>query len=145
MSIDANKRIIQRYFDEFLNKGDLAAADSVLAPGFKCPVPGADDLDREGYKQFILQARTAFADGFRVQVQDVVAEGDRVAARFTLAGTHGSTWRGIPPTGKKINALSICVYRIEGGQIVEKWLLADNLGMLQQLGALPAQTVAAAR
>jgi len=79
---------------------------------------------------------TAFPD-FQVTVEDVVAEGDKVARRVTLSGTHKGEYMGIPPTGKQMTMGVITIERIEGGKIAEQWGEADMLGLMQQLGVMP--------
>ncbi|HVC33760.1 MAG TPA: ester cyclase [Chloroflexota bacterium] len=138
MSIEKNKQLMHRYFEELLNTGDSTAADRLLAPSFICHLPGVGTLDREGYKQFILGFHAGFP-GLHTRPQDMIAEGDQVAVRFTLSGTHQGSWQGVPATGKQVNVLGICIYRIAHDQIVEKWLLMDGLGMLQQLGEVPVR------
>ena len=93
----------------------------------------------EGFKQFLEGTFTAYPDGQFI-IEDMFAEGDKVAVRLTLRGTHeGVTRTGIAPTGKQITATAIEVYRLDGGKIVEKWMNFDFLGLMQQMGAIPAQ------
>ena len=82
-------------------------------------------------------ARVAFPD-FHHTVEDLVAEGDKVVPRLTLRGTHQGDFQGLPPTGKQVTFSGINVMRLEDGKIVEHWSIGDTLGMLQQLGAIPA-------
>jgi steroid delta-isomerase-like uncharacterized protein len=91
----------------------------------------------EAYRQFISMYVTAFPD-LHFMVEDLIAEGDRVVARYTGQGTHQGDLMGIPPTGKQITVTNILITRIANGKIVEQWLNFDALGMLQQLGVVPA-------
>ena len=143
MSTEDTKAVIRQYFDQFLNQADPAAAERLLAPDFVCHVPGANDLDREGYTHSIRSGRAAMPD-LSYTPQEIIAEGDRVAVRYTMSGTQTGSWQGVPPSGKKVNVLAICTYRVAGGQIREKWLLADSLGLLRQIGALPQSQAATA-
>jgi predicted ester cyclase len=81
--------------------------------------------------------RGGFSD-IQWTLEDMVAEGDKVAARFTLRGTHDGPFFGVPPTGKTIVGMSTSFYRIEDGKIVEDHGLPDVLGILQQIGAVPS-------
>lgn len=81
--------------------------------------------------------RAAFPD-LHVTVEDMVAEGDKVVARVTMSGTHKGEFMGIAPTGKQITVGIIEILRIAGGKVVEHWNVVDSLGMMQQLGAVPA-------
>ena len=97
----------------------------------------------EGVTAFIAVVRAAFPD-LVVGIADTVAEGDKVAVRGTLRGTHRGEFLGIPPTGKPFAVSFIDLNRIAGGKLVERWASQDDLGMLQQLGVIPAsgQTMA---
>ena len=79
---------------------------------------------------------TALGD-FRVTVENIVAEGDKVALHLTWGGTHKGEFAGIAPTGKQATMTVINIYRVEGGKIAEQWAVADMLGLMQQLGAVP--------
>ena len=79
----------------------------------------------------------AFPD-LHVTIEDVVAEGDRVVVRTTYTGTHQADLQGIPATGKTVSESAITIFRLANGKIAEGWLVADNLGLMQQLGVIPA-------
>jgi len=91
----------------------------------------------EEFKQFLSLYLTAFPDA-RFTVEDDLAEGDLVVSRSTLCGTHQGEFMGIPPTGKPVTVTGIAIDRIVGGKFVEGWLNFDALGMLHQLGVIPA-------
>ena len=97
--------------------------------------------DLAGLKQLLTAAMTAFPDAHHV-VEDLIAEGDKVVARVTTRGTHRGEIMGIPPTGKRVSWTWIEIDRIKDGKIVECWDNSDDLGLMQQLGAIPqmAQT-----
>ncbi len=138
MAAEGNKAIIRRFVEEVQNGGDLAAVDELTAPGYvnhSAPpgVPG----DREGLKQLTAMFRRAFPDG-RMTIEEMVAEGDRVATRKTFRGTHRGELMGIPPTGRAVAIGLIDIVRLVDGKVVESWSAADDLGLLQQLGALPS-------
>lgn len=137
MSIE-NKRILHRFFEELFNQGNLAVADAIVAADYNNhnPVPG-EAPGREGLKQFVPYLRSTFPD-LHITVEDQVAEGDKVTTLFSISGTQRGEFAGIPPTGRKVTVTALNIHRVSGGQIREGWLNWDALGMMQQLGALPA-------
>ncbi len=138
MSLEENKAIERRFFEEVVNKGNLAVLDELLAPDFvDHSAPPGIAADREGAKQFFAMAHSAFPD-FHSTLEDMFAEGDKVVQRFTARGTHKGEWMGIAPTGKQITIPGIAIHRITGGKIVENWVVMDMLGALQQLGVVPS-------
>jgi len=90
----------------------------------------------EGVKQVFKEFVAAFPD-FQLTVEDMIAEGDKVASRLTLRATHRGEFQGVPATGKQVTQTGIDIVRIAGGKVVERWSEFDNLGLLQQLGAVP--------
>ncbi len=92
--------------------------------------------DLQGLKQFVTVVTAVFPD-WHPTIEDMIAEGDKVVVRFTGSGTHKGEFMGIPPTGKQVTITAIAIQRIAGGKIVENWLQADMLGMMQQLGVVP--------
>jgi predicted ester cyclase len=138
MSVEANEALVRRAVEAF-NGDDGAAVDDLFALNYV-------DHDRSraglpvgpaGVKQAWGMLRAAFPD-LRVTIEEVIAEGDRVAVRGVIRGTHRGDLMGIPPTGKAVTMALIDINRIEGGQLVERWGEADTLGLLQQLGVIPA-------
>jgi steroid delta-isomerase-like uncharacterized protein len=89
-----------------------------------------------GLKPIIAGFRAAFPD-LQVTVEDQIAEGDKVVTRYTMRGTHQGAFMGLPPTGKHVTVSGIQIERVVQGQIVEHWRKSDDLGMMQQLGAVP--------
>ncbi len=139
MSVEENKAVELRFFEEVVNKGNLAVIDEIVAANFvgRSALPGVAP-DREGYKQFFAMAHSAFPD-FHSTLEDMIAEGDKVVQRFTVRGTHKGEWMGIAPTGKQIEVGGIAIHRLAGGKIVEDWTSMDMLGMMQQLGVIPSK------
>jgi len=137
MSVEENKAVEIRFFEEVVNKGNLAVIDELVAATFvdHATFPGAAP-DREGYKQFFAAVHSAFPD-FHSTLEDMIAEGDKVVQRFTVRGTHKGEWMGIAPTGKQIEVGGIAIHRLAGGKIVEDWASMDMLSMMQQLGVAP--------
>src|SRR5438270_12886248 len=149
MSTEDNKAIIRRYFEEVQNKGNVAAVDELLAPNILLhfdspsgvPVSAEMQLSLEGIKQVVSEFRSTFPD-LHYTVDLLVAEGDLVVSRVTAHGTHtgeyrGLTYKGMPPTGKQVMWTETHIYRLAAGKIVEYWSNEDDVGRLQQVGALP--------
>jgi steroid delta-isomerase-like uncharacterized protein len=137
MSTEDNKAIVRRFFQEGPSKGNLAAAGELLSPNFSLhtPLPSAPGI--QGMKEIITACRAAF-EHLDVTVEDMVAEGDKVAARFTACGTHKGSFMNLPPTGKPITMTGIEIFRIEDGKIAELWGEANLLGLRVQLGIVPS-------
>ena len=141
MATDANKAVIRRLFAEVFNAGDVDAVAALAAPDVLGHDATSPEPRRglESVRQVAVLFRTAFPD-LRLGVEDLVAEGDKVVARWTLRGTHRGTFMGIPATGKVATTAGIVVYRLAGGKIVEYWGSFDALGLMRQLGAIPDST-----
>jgi steroid delta-isomerase-like uncharacterized protein len=138
MSAQANRALIRRYYEELWNRWDLAVADEIIAEDLTFRGSLAVRVrSRAGFKQYVAMVRGAFPD-FHNTIEDLVAEGDRVAVRLSYRGTHRGDLFGMAPTGKKISYAGAALFRIVGGKIVDGWVLGDTLRLLRQLGALPA-------
>jgi steroid delta-isomerase-like uncharacterized protein len=138
MSTEENKVRVRRLYEEVFNQKNLAAIDDYFAPtviDHSLP-PGAPG-GIEGVRQTIVMFLSAFPD-LHLTVEDLIAEGDKVVARWTLRGTHQGASLGMPPTGKQFTMPGISVVRLDGGKSAEQWVVHDQLGMLQQLGLVPA-------
>jgi len=136
MPAEANKAIVRRYLEAVWNERDLSLVEEVVAPTMVQHIAGVTP-GRAGVKQFFGMIGAAFPDA-RMTIEDVIAEGDRVAWRFTIHATHTGPFRGIPATGKAVTITGMNIARMAEGQIVENWGEQDNLGLLQQLGVIPA-------
>ena len=137
MSAEQNKAIVSRWVAGGWNAGDLSLVDEFYAD-YTLHSPGMPDVQgTEAFKAFVTMYRTAFPD-IHFTLEETVAEGDKVAWRATTRGTHGGDLMGIPPTGKPVVVSSSIVSRFENGKWAEDWVLIDMLGMLQQLGVIPA-------
>ncbi len=139
MSTEQNKSLVRQFVEEVMNKGNVAAIDQLVAPNVVDHAPEVPNLPPgiEGTKQIFALYRVAFPD-MRVTIDDEVAEGDRVAWRWTLTGTNTGSMMGMPATGKRVTMTGTDILRIVGGKITERWVNFDQLGMLQQLGVIPA-------
>lgn len=134
MAIEENKALIRRFSDEVWNQGNLSVVDELFARnwiGHDLP-PGLAP-GREGLNQLIAAFRTAFTE-FRTTVDDLVAERDKVAWRWTFQAQHTGEFMGIGATGKQVTLTGISIDRIADGKFVERWDSYDMLGLLQRLG-----------
>jgi predicted ester cyclase len=136
-----NKEIVDVYIQELFTKGDLDAVDRYLHPDYvdhDPPIPGAPS-GPEGMRRAAALFRQALPD-WHSDLAQLVAEGDLVVERFRASGTHtGGPLMGVPPTGRTLVLDGINIFRIEGDKIVERWGRLDDLGLLHQLGLVPAQ------
>jgi predicted ester cyclase len=134
---DQNKAIARRFFDKVW-MGKLDVADELLDASYVGHgLPPGMPPGPEGFKLFVSMYRSAFPD-VQYTVEDQIAEGDRVVTRWTARGTHKGELMGIPPTGKQAVVTGISISRFVGGKAVEGWDNWDGLGMMQQLGVVPA-------
>ncbi len=135
---ERNKALVLRAIEQVWNRGDydnlgeLVASDIVIHSA----TPGGDIHGPEGIRQFYGALRAAFPD-LRFTVEDQVAAGDRVVTRWTASGAHTGMFQGIPPTGKQVCLAGIDIDRFVNDKVVECWPIADELGLLQQLGVVP--------
>lgn len=133
---EANKAVVRRLFDMF-NSGDFSAADEVIAPDYAWHGPsGRDVRGVDGWKQLATAYRTAFPD-VRSSIEDIIAEGDLVATRWTGRGTHRGSLTGETPTGRAVTVPGLLFTRIADGKIVEEWEQFDEVAMFQAIGVNP--------
>ena len=126
MSSEENKAVVRREQEELWNHtGDLDAAEEIFASDYV-----------EAAKQEAADFRRGFPDVVST-IEDLIAEGDKVVARWRSRATHLGEYMGVPPTGKEVEFTGISVYRIEGGKIAESWNSEDQFGLLRQIGAVP--------
>jgi len=138
MTSITNTEIIRRFTSEFINTADPVVAAELVSPTAAFHAPGMPPMrGPEGYLGLIAMLRAGFPD-VHWTLEDVVAEGDKVAARFTMRGTHQGMFMGVSPTGKAFAVTAMGIYRIASGQIVEEHGLPDMLGIMMQIGAIPA-------
>ena len=135
---EENKAIFRRYVEEVGNGGKLDLADEIFDRYLAHQSDGSV-LDRgpEDVKRFMGEFQTAFPD-FHSTVEDQIAEGDKVVTRWRMRGTHEGEFRGIAPTGNKLDITGIGIFRFSDGKVVESWDNFDQLGMMQQLGVVPS-------
>jgi len=132
MSLEENKAIIRRLI-EAVNTQDLSSVEDLVAPDY---VDHTRQLrGREALKQFATMVIKTFSD-FHVTIEDIIAEGDKVWARYKITGTHTGEYRGLAPTGKKFTEAFVDIFRIVNGKVVEEWNVTDELDFLKQLGVI---------
>jgi predicted ester cyclase len=146
MSTKENKDLVTRYAKESnAAKGDvtksLALFDKYFDPKFVEHVE-IGDLNFEQSKQVMTTFLKAFPD-INTTIEDIVAEGDKVVARYTMRFTHKGEFLGVAPTGKEVSQTETAIYRIAGRKIAEAWAVHDSLGLMQQLGAIPSPSAPA--
>jgi steroid delta-isomerase-like uncharacterized protein len=134
---EANKAIVRRFIDEVFNEGKLAAIAEVVDRGYIMHGTTPEVRGQQGMQEFVTTYRTALPD-YHCTIEDQVAEGDKVVTRWTVRGTQRGELDGIPPTGKPVTLAGIVIDRIANGRMAETWQQADVLGMMQQLGLIPA-------
>ncbi len=137
MQVETNTTVASRWYEEVFNAGNVALIDELFAPDFvdhdpSNPLPGL-----EGVRQLVSMYRGAFPD-LHLTIEDEITEGDRIVTRFTGRGTHRGLLMGIPPSGKRVTITAIDILRFENGRIAEHWGNQDLLGMMRQLGVIPA-------
>jgi len=139
MSVKENKALAHRLYERW-NKDKataLAVIDELCTTDLAVHGGGGDEFRGiKDFKKSMGELFDAFPD-LRLKIDDMVAEGDKVATRYTWTGTHKGAFAGIPPTNKKLTMWEIDIIRIAGGKIVESWARSDTLGMMQQLGLIP--------
>jgi steroid delta-isomerase-like uncharacterized protein len=138
MSTTENKDIVLRqWYQELWDNWKIGVADALLTPDYALHVSGSPTpFNRDAVKQVVAMYGAAFPD-LKHTVDEMIAEGNTVAARWTVRGTHRGEFQGVAPTGRPIQLSGATVHHMSDGRIVETWLTVDNLELLQQLGAAP--------
>lgn len=143
MSLEENKALVSRYVDE-VNKANFDALDELVIPDFvdHDAFPGQEP-GHEGLKKAYGMFLSAFPDVY-FELQDLIAEGDNVVGRGVISGTHKGEFFGVPPTGKHVTWTGTRLFTVKDGKLTEGWLNLDLLGLMQQLGVVPAPRQTAA-
>ena len=137
MSLAENKAIVRRIIEDF-NKGELDSVVELSAPDFVYHgAPPGVPPTREGWKQLLAMFRAGFPD-IHFDIEHLIAEGDLAMVRFTGHGTHQGEIMGIPATGREVAFSGVVILRFANGKMVERWEEFDMMGMMMQLGAIPA-------
>ena len=137
MSAEDNKAIVRRFYEE-LSKGDMAAADALIATNVVDHDENLETAVRgpKSFKRMAASLRSSFPD-ICFTVEDEVAEGDKVDVRWTMRGTQEGEFMGVPGSGKQVTGAGMHFLRLAGGKIVEIWVNRDELDMMRQLGVVP--------
>jgi predicted ester cyclase len=137
---EENKAQVRRLLEEGFSQGNTEVVDDVLNPDFVCYDPNSESGEVRGsetIKGEIEYFRNAVPD-LTYTVEDQITEGDKVVTRYMASGTHQGEFFGVAPTGERITMSGIMIDRFEGGKMVEEWPEYDLLGVMRQLGAVPA-------
>ena len=134
---EENKALFRRTYEELLNQGNLSVAEEVVAPEFlNHEAPPGRNRGPESMRGLATMLRTGFPD-LHFTIEELVAEGDIVAGRLTMSGTHEGHLMSMPPTGRSVRQDHMHFVRFRDGKAVEHWGVRDDMGMMQQLGAIP--------
>jgi steroid delta-isomerase-like uncharacterized protein len=143
MSTEQNKAIVTRFYEELWNNRYLDVADEIFAPdcvthqlSSGSAITGAPRTP-EAVKHHVSEWLAGFPD-LRFDVDQMIAEEDRVMSQSVMRGTHTGTWSGIAPTNKEISIRMMVIHRIRSGKIIEDWVLVEALGFFQELSLLPS-------
>ncbi|MDR6842637.1 ester cyclase [Pseudoxanthomonas sacheonensis] len=138
MTTESNKQVMSRFL-EFINTASEALAQELISTDAVFHVPGRADPVKgpEGYLEIIAMMRSGFSD-IQWTLEEMIAEDDKIAARFIMRGTHKGLFFGVPATGKSIQVQAMNIYRLSDGKFVEERGQPDLLGLLQQIGAIPS-------
>jgi predicted SnoaL-like aldol condensation-catalyzing enzyme len=138
---ERNKALVLQMYEEVWNKGNLDFIRTAVSPDFKDHPPTRFfEVPIRG-QEALYEAATHFRAGmpdFHDQMINIVAEGDRVVYVGRITGTHTRPFFDFAPTGKKVSVLGINDFRLANGRIVERWGIFDVMGMMQQMGVIPA-------
>ena len=129
----ANKELVRRFYKEVYGDWNMALVDEVVSPQFTShDWPKGSPTGPQGFRNFYSAIQSAVPDA-RYEVDDLIAEGDRVVVRWRLLGTHKGAFGGIAPTGRAIALKGIAIYRVEDGKLMERWVVTDLYGLLEEI------------
>jgi steroid delta-isomerase-like uncharacterized protein len=135
---EQNKNNVRRLFEEVWNKGNISMADELFSSNYNHHDSSTPDVGRgpESEKKRVTLYRNAFPD-IRLTIEEIIAEGETVVARWSCRGTHKGDLNGIAPTGKQFNINGVSIARFTNGKMFEGYVNWDALGLMQQLGIVP--------
>ena len=133
---EENKDLVRRYIEECWNRHNIDATDELVSPDYLNHAASPEN-QRAGAKYSLNWLFSVFPD-HHFDIEDAVAEGDKVAVRGTMTGTHEGELLGIAPTGERVAAQQVHWFRVADGKVAEHWAVRDDLGMMQQLGVMPS-------
>jgi predicted ester cyclase len=131
--VAANKELVRRFYKEVYGDWNMALVDEIVSPRFiSHDWPKGSPTGPQGFRNFYSAIRSAVPDA-RYEVDDLVAEGDKVVVRWRLLGIHKGEFRGIAPTGRAIALKGIAIYRVDDGKLMERWVVTDLYGLLEEI------------
>ena len=136
MTPDQTEAVAHRWHLEVVQAGKLAVADDILAPDVVVHANGQEVRGIDGAKQLATAIHTAFPDA-QIRHHEALVAGNRVAIRWTTDATHQGPYFGVAPTGKRVHLEGLDLCHLSGGKITELWIEYDDLGLMQQMGAVP--------
>lgn len=137
MEVNGNAQVMRRAFREIMQRGNVDAIDELFATDFAGHDTAGGTFGREEFREGVRAMLSAFSDR-QVVIEDQLADGDKVATRWTVSATHSGAYHGIPATGRRGSMTGISIDRLAGGKIVESWEVTDDAGLLRQLGVMPS-------
>jgi steroid delta-isomerase-like uncharacterized protein len=141
MAVMTNEQLFKRYFDEVANGGNLDLADEIFAEDYRHHDPANPDprpmIGSQAVKDHLTSLKGAFPD-LVFDVEDTISDGDQIIVRWTARGTNTGDYFGMPATGKSIEITGMNTWRTRDGKAIEGWVNRDDMGLLQQLGVVPA-------
>lgn len=135
--LEQNKAFVRRLIEEVIGRGNFDLVEEFVSEDYVGHSSSPELNTREARKQFFVSLHRAFPD-LELIIEDQIAEGDQVVTRWTASGTHRAEFAGVPATGKQVVMYGIDIDRIANGKLVECWTKSDDLGLLMQIGAIPA-------
>lgn len=144
MTLEENKDIARRFIQRVFVEADPAAVDELASEDFMPHSWGQMPPGRDSLKAAQKRVTQGISDA-RMTIEDLIAEGDKVAVRLISHGRHTGEFMGVPASSKEYDISETHIFRITGGKVVEHWLNADMLGLMQQIGALPAPATSGSR
>lgn len=135
---EENKTMVRRFIEEFWNKSDMEVVEQLVSTNVVRHHIRNQDQDLHGieeFKKWVAENRKAFPD-MRFTIENIFAEGDQVMAHMRGEATHKGAFGGVEPSGTEVTFTSTAMMRLTDGKITECWLIADSLGILQQLGVI---------
>ena len=131
-SSTANKELLRRFYKEVYVDWNMALADEVVSPHFISHDWPKGAKGPQAFRNYYSAIRSAVPDA-RYEVDDLIAEGDRVVVRWRLVGTHRGDFQGIAASGRSITLKGIAIYRVDAGKLVERWVVSDLHGLLEEI------------
>lgn len=132
-----NREVVRRFFDEFMNEQKLDKVEDYVTRNWVNHDPSMTPLQGyDGAKQLVRMLTGGFPD-MKVRIEDIIAEGDRVAVRFSFAGTHKGNFFGASATGNKVSSSGCGIFRIQDGRLAENWVVFDAMSLAKQIGLIP--------